>query len=71
MQLNYVNPRLHLENKENIIFVLEFKDLFSRDEKLNQTAYLADMSGLLNQLNVSLQGHNLSITDSWDKVVFR
>jgi hypothetical protein len=60
-----------LENKENIIFTLEFKDLFSQDEKLNQTAYLADMSGLLNQLNVSLQGHNLSITDSWDKVVFR
>jgi len=39
---------------------MEFKDLFSQDKKLNQTAYLADMFGLLNQMNVSLQGHNPS-----------
>jgi hypothetical protein len=37
---------------------MEFKDLFSQDEKLNQIAYLADMFGLLNQLNIFLQGHN-------------
>jgi hypothetical protein len=36
---------------------MEFKDLFSQDEKLNQIAYLADMFGLLDQLNISLQGH--------------
>jgi hypothetical protein len=47
---------------------LEFKDMSSRDEKLNQTAYWADMFGLLNQLNVSLQGHNLFITDSYNKM---
>jgi hypothetical protein len=45
---------------------MEFKDLFSQDEKLNQIAYLADMFGLLNQLNISLQGHNSSITDLYD-----
>jgi hypothetical protein len=32
---------------------MQFKDLFSQDKKFNETAYLADMFGLLNQLNVS------------------
>jgi hypothetical protein len=48
---------------------MEFKDLFSQDEKLNQIAYLADMFGLLNQLNMSLQGHNSSIIDLYDKII--
>jgi hypothetical protein len=47
---------------------MEFKNLFSQYEKLNQITYLADMLGLINQLNVSLQGHNLSITDSYNKI---
>jgi hypothetical protein len=47
---------------------MEFKDLFSQDEKLNQIAYLTDMFGLLNQLNISLQGHNSSIIDLYDKI---
>jgi hypothetical protein len=47
---------------------MEFKDLFSQDEKLNQIAYLADIFGLLNQLNISLQGHNSSIVDLYDKI---
>jgi hypothetical protein len=47
---------------------MEFKDLFSQDKKFNQIAYLADMTGLLNQQNVSLQGHNLSVIDSYDKI---
>jgi hypothetical protein len=47
---------------------MEFKDFFSQDEKLNQIAYLADMFGLLNQMNISLQGHNSSITDLYDKI---
>jgi hypothetical protein len=47
---------------------MEFKDLFSQDEKLNQIAYLADMFGLLNQLNISLQGQNSSIIDLYDKI---
>jgi hypothetical protein len=47
---------------------MEFKDLFSQDEKLNQIAYLADMFGFLNQLNISLQGHNSSIVDLYDKI---
>jgi hypothetical protein len=46
---------------------MEFKDLFSQDEKLNQITYLADMFGLSNQLNISLQGHNSSIIDLYDK----
>jgi hypothetical protein len=46
---------------------MEFKYLFSRDEKLNQIAYLADMFGLLNQLNISLQGHNSSVIYLYDK----
>jgi hypothetical protein len=36
---------------------MECKDLLSED-KLNQTADLADMFGLLNELNVSRQGHS-------------
>jgi iron-sulfur cluster repair protein YtfE (RIC family) len=44
---------------------MEFKNLFSQDEKLNQIAYLADMFGLLNQLNISLQG---PIIDLYDKI---
>jgi hypothetical protein len=47
---------------------MEFKDLFSQDEKLNQIAYLADMFGVLNQLNISLRGHNSSIIDLYDKI---
>jgi hypothetical protein len=43
---------------------MEFKDFFSQDEKLNQIVYLADMFGLLNQL----QGHNSSIIDLYDKI---
>jgi hypothetical protein len=43
---------------------MEFKDLFSQEKELNQIAYLADM----NQQNVSLQGHNLSVIDSYDKI---
>jgi hypothetical protein len=45
---------------------MEFKDLISQD-KLNKTAYLADMLGLLNQMNIYLQGHNSSITDLYEK----
>jgi hypothetical protein len=33
---------------------IKLKNVFSQDAKLNQTAYLADMFGLLNQLNISL-----------------
>jgi hypothetical protein len=47
---------------------MEFKDLFSHDEKLNQIAYLADMFGLLNQLNISVQRHNSSTRDLYDKI---
>jgi hypothetical protein len=47
---------------------MKFKDVFGQDVKLNQTAYLADMFGLLNQLNISLQGHNSSIIDLYDKI---
>jgi hypothetical protein len=47
---------------------MEFKDLFSQDEKLNQIAYLADIFGLLNPLNISLQGHNSFIIDLYDKI---
>jgi translation elongation factor EF-1alpha len=47
---------------------MEFEDSFSQEGKLNETAYLADMFGLLNQMNVCLQGHNLCITDSCDKI---
>jgi hypothetical protein len=47
---------------------MEFKDLFSQDKKLNQIAYLADIFGLLNQLNISLQGHNSSVIDLYDKI---
>jgi hypothetical protein len=47
---------------------MEFEDLFSKDEKLNQTAYLEDMFGLYNELNVCLQVHNSSITDLYDKI---
>jgi hypothetical protein len=47
---------------------MEFKDLFSQVEKLNQIAYSAGMVGLLNQLNISLQGHNSSIIDLYDKI---
>jgi hypothetical protein len=45
---------------------MEFKDVFSQEKKLNQIAYLADMFGLLNQLNISVQRHNLSIRDLCD-----
>jgi hypothetical protein len=31
---------------------VEFKYLFSQDEKLNQIAYLAAIFGLLNQINI-------------------
>jgi hypothetical protein len=47
---------------------MKFKDLFSQDEKLNQIAYLADKFGLLNQLNISLQGHSSSVIDLYDKI---
>jgi hypothetical protein len=47
---------------------MEFKNLFSQDEKLNQIAYLAGMFCLLKQINVSLQGQNSSITDMYDKI---
>jgi hypothetical protein len=47
---------------------MDFKDLFSQDEKLNQIAYFEDMFGLLNQLNISLQAHNSSIIDLYDKI---
>jgi hypothetical protein len=47
---------------------MEFKDLYSQDDKMNQIAYLADMFVLLNQLNISLQGHNSSIIDLFDKM---
>jgi hypothetical protein len=49
---------------------MEFKDSFSQDEKLNQTAHLADMFGLLNQLNIYLQGHNSSVIDLYDKIKY-
>jgi hypothetical protein len=49
---------------------MEFKYLFSQDEKLNQIAYLAGIFGLLNQLNISLQGNNSSITDLYDKIIY-
>jgi hypothetical protein len=59
-------------HEELVVFLtekkMEFKDLFSQDEKLNQTAYLADMFGLLNELNISLQGYNSSIIDLHDKI---
>jgi hypothetical protein len=48
---------------------MEFKDLFSQDKKLNRIAHLADMFGLLNQLNISLQGHNSYIIDLYDKII--
>jgi hypothetical protein len=48
---------------------VELKYLFGRDEKLNQIAYLAAIFGLLNQLNISLQGHNSSIIDLYDKII--
>jgi hypothetical protein len=38
---------------------MEFKDLFGQDEKRNETAYLADVFGLMNQLNNSLRRHTL------------
>jgi predicted porin len=47
---------------------MECEDLFSQGEKLNHIAYVADMFGLLNELNVSLQGQNSSITDLYDKM---
>jgi hypothetical protein len=47
---------------------IEFRDLFSQDEEFNQIAYLAGMFGLLNQLNISLQWHNSSIMDLYDKI---
>jgi hypothetical protein len=47
---------------------MEFKYLFSQDEKLNQIAYLADKFGLLNQTNISLQWHNSFIIDLYDKI---
>jgi hypothetical protein len=37
---------------------MEFKDLFSQDKKFNKIAYLADMFGLSNQLNISVQRNN-------------
>jgi hypothetical protein len=56
---------------EELFFLLKkrkvkFKDLFSRDEKLNQIANLADAFGLLNKLSHSLQGHNAYIIDLYD-----
>jgi hypothetical protein len=33
---------------------MEFKDLFSQDEKLTEIAYLAGMFGLLSHLSISL-----------------
>jgi hypothetical protein len=47
--------------------IIEFKDLFSQDEKLNQTTCLEDKFGLLNDLNISLQSLNSRITDFHDK----
>jgi hypothetical protein len=49
---------------------MEFKDLFSKERKPNQIPYLADMFGLLNQPNISLQGHNSSITDAYNKIKY-
>jgi hypothetical protein len=49
---------------------MEFKDLFSQDKKLNQIAYLVDIFGLLNQLNISLEGHNSCIIDLYDKIKY-
>jgi hypothetical protein len=37
---------------------------------LNQIAYLAGKFSLLNQLNISLQGHNSSIIDLYDKIKY-
>jgi hypothetical protein len=47
---------------------MEIKDLFSQEEELNQIAHLADMFGVLNQLNISLQGYNSSIRGLHDKI---
>jgi hypothetical protein len=47
---------------------MKFKDLFGQDDKLNQIAYLADMFGLLNQWNITVQGHNSSILDMYDEI---
>jgi hypothetical protein len=47
---------------------VEFKDLFGQEEKLNQTAYLADMCGLFDQFSTSLQRHNSSKIDFYGKV---
>jgi hypothetical protein len=47
---------------------MESKLLFSQDKKLNQIAYLPYIFGLLNQLNISPQGHNSSIIDLYDKI---
>jgi hypothetical protein len=68
-----VLKRVYDLNEELAVFFtvkgkMEFKDLFSQDEKLNTIAYLADMFGLLNQLNISLQGHNSFIIDLYDKI---
>jgi hypothetical protein len=47
---------------------MEFRGLFGQEEKLNQIVYLADMFGLLNQLNISLQGYKSSIIDLYDRM---
>jgi hypothetical protein len=48
----------------------KFKDSFSQEEKLNPNAYLAGIFGLFDQMNISLQGHSLSITDLNGKIKY-
>jgi hypothetical protein len=49
---------------------MEFKDLFSQDEKLNQITYFADVFGLLNEINNYLQEHNSYTIHLYDKIMF-
>jgi hypothetical protein len=52
----------------NIEISLHMKSLSKIYSAMNQIACLADMFGLLNQLNISLLGHNSSIIDLYDKI---
>jgi hypothetical protein len=46
---------------------MKFKDEFSWHETLYHNVWLTHMFGVLNQLSVFLQGHDLSIIDSYEK----
>jgi hypothetical protein len=58
--------------KESALFSeeekMEFKHLFSHDEKLNQNTYFADVFGLLNQINNYLQGRSSYTIGLYDKI---